>query len=77
MLTVSDGLGQRHTLLCDFVSLQAVSHGSLLSIVSHLHGQAATRLMDHTRVLHQLMDRFNVPAALLVLAGRRKLVSAS
>jgi hypothetical protein len=74
LLTASDGVGQRHTFLCDFISLQAVTPGSLLPAISSIYGQAAIRAMAHPWVCHQLMGGFIVPAALPMLACSNKLV---
>jgi hypothetical protein len=69
MLTVKDGLGQCHTVLCDAVALQAFTHSDLLPAFPDIYGEAAVCAMGHTRILHQLMDRLHVLADLLVLAG--------
>jgi hypothetical protein len=75
-LITLDGLGQCHTLLCDFVSLQAVSRGSLLPVVSNVYGQAANRSLGYARICYKLMDSFDVLASFLVLASHWELVSA-
>jgi len=74
MLTITDALGQRHTVLCDALALQAFTPSDLLPAFPDIYGEAAVRAMGHARILHLLMDRFDLLTDLPMLADRNKLV---
>jgi hypothetical protein len=57
--------------------MQVISFSGVLPAVPNFHGQTANSNVDHTGVLHQRMDSFDVPATLLVLANKGQLVSTS